>query len=1404
MESSTQYNNHPSVLLLNEIEILFTQIRLVELYVKQAQATSAAEATRARERFQTELAALRAEVKEKTLALENYQTRARQADEALQTQVQELRTQLVQSQRLLESRNSAFEATQSEAGELRERVGHLEAAARQVQATAQVEVACAREAFQTERAALKTELAAKESALHLLQGSVKELEAALRAQIEALRNELAAKSELLERRAVELQNARAETAGLIRRIQQLELTGEQAAVSASEATRLRENLQAELIELRAAFEQKDSSLRHSQALVGELEESLKAQLQDLQSQLTEKQAVVETQNREIGELTARTNGLAEQILRLELSNQRAVAEAQAAAGTLEDGFRARLEALEAEASQTAELLRQRAAELQDAQFEIAARDQHIHRLELAGQNAEAARNEAGRVCETLQNELSNLQRALEQRDTSLAQQQAEFRDHGERVNAEIRDLQSQLTEKQRVVEAKDEELRHALADRAGLIERIGQSESFSHEVQAAAANEVERVRQEAGSQLAAAQTELRERELALQEQQASSAAFAASLNSQIENLKNQLAENQELLQQRERNIQTADSEAAMLRDRIAHLQSVTDELEKSAAEQAQRIRAEFQAELAAREAELKEKERGWLESQALIRQTDGRLESQIHELQSQIAERQVLIDSRTAEIVDLGRKMTAVSEKLVRAESAGQEALLAASEAELGRRALETQLAARQEELRNAQQALSNREAQSHDLQQTWSAQLDQLQSQLTEKQGLLESRNREAGELTARADDLLQQISRLERAHKQTVEEAQAAASALEAGFQARLAESHAEASENSALLQNRTTELQKAHAEIAALLQRIQGLELAGQQAETTAREATQTEENLRAELSALRAAFEQKDSTLQQNQAFARETEENLNARLRDLESRFSEERSVRESQERELQAGSTEIASLRVRIHELEAAKTAAERTASVENQGLSERYETEIANLRAAVEQRDQALDEGHVTAKALEETIRGEIRRLEVQLLEAQALLDRSGAERVENRLEISGLREQVAQLELARKQTELLAAAQAEQIRERVKAEIGALDTQLADKETALKIIESRARDSEAVLNSRLDELQAKLAEGHWLIESRGTEIGDLRQRISESLDQVSHLERAHRESEEQHRAAAANLELSLRDEIGELHKRLTEKQAVVEARDGEIRHLRSEVTDLVDRVSQAGAALREAEAKAAGEIDQIRQQSQADLAALQTETEQKLNLLHKREADVCASGQDLELEVAGLRVEVKEKHGLLQSRNDELLRVKAEMDELRERLNQLESAAKHAAEPVNGPETGVQRKKTKLDSSWEEPDRKEQVLAERQAAVNDLEQDFRAQIDGLRSELAEKQALLENPSRGFLLGEPTLSESQKDKLSRLEELVDVIKADNEQMLSSPPSRRWHFSLGRKRRWKS
>ena len=241
------------------------------------------------------------------------------------------------------------------------------------------------------------------------------------------------------------------------------------------------------------------------------------------------------------------------------------------------------------------------------------------------------------------------------------------------------------------------------------------------------------------------------------------------------------------------------------------------------------------------------------------------------------------------------------------------------------------------------------------------------------------------------------------------------------------------------------------------------------------------------------------------------------------------------------------------------------------------------------------------------------------------------------------------------------------------------------------------------------------------------------------------------------------------------------------------------------SEIQRLELQVSQSELAVKQAETKAAGEIAQLRRQSESQLESLHAEIDWKLEDLQRREAAVYATEQNLQAEINALRAEVAEKRALLESRNDELLRVKAEMDALQERIIYLGSAATEAQlQATNKDEAIADQDRAELEKLWNELGQTEQMLEQRQAAVNDLEGDVQAQINKLRSELADRQALLENPSKGFLLGEPTLSESQKEKLNRLEQLVETIKADNEQTLISPHNRRWRFSLGRKRRWKS
>ena len=1116
MESSKQYM-HPSLVLVND-EILSTQVRLMELYLKQAEAMAANEAARAQERFQTELTALQEELKQKEIALETQQALSHQADQNLRAEVQELRARLLATQCSLQVRQTELDFARSDAHVLQQRIAQSESTVQKAYASIEIEVARARETWQEELSALEAQLERKESALQLLQASVKEVEGRLRAEVLDLRSQLAAKAELLKTRADELQNAQRETALLRRHVQQFALTGAQTEAAASEAIRIRETLQAELASLRTAFEQKDVSLQQNQTATRELEERLSAQLHDLQNQLTEKNGLLEARSQQIGELAVKTNDLQEQITCLELANKQTIKEAKAAARAIEDSLRARVQELEATVSEKAQLLQNRATELESTQSDTALLRQRIQQLELTGAQSEAAASAAIRIRETLQAELVVLRTAVEQKDLSLQQNHAATRELEDRLTTQLRDLHGELAE-----------------------------------------------------------------------------------------------------------------------------------------------------------------------------------------------------------------------------------------------------------------------------------------------KQGLLETRSQEIGELSAKTNDLQEQITCLELANKQTVKEAKAAARELEDSLRARVQELEATVSEKAQGLQNRTVELESAQSETALLRQCIQQLELTGTQTEEARNEANRRREALQNELDNVHRTLEQKDRSFAQQEAEFRESDELLHAQLQNLQSQLTEERALLENQKREIHSARSEITALRDRMHELESAKAATETNAFAGIERFREQYQLELAGLRAELAQSQLVLDERQTTIRALDEELNSEIHRLETQLAEKQTLLDRGHLELQEKGSEISALREEIIQSKFARRQTEMLAATQADQIRERVKAEVGALDTQLKEKESALKVAADRARELESAFNAKIADLQMQLAEKQSLMQGRDIELTDLRSQISNLLAQVNDLERTNAEALEQQRVGASRLEQDRHLQVTELQTQLAEKLALLGTRNDEIQALESKITGLVKSIGHTEIALKQAEATATSEIEQIRRQSQAELAAQQAESDRKAEGLQQREAALYSAEQNRQLEINGLRAEVAEKHSLLQSRNDELLRVKTELDTFQERIAYLEAVAKEAKrESPDKPGHTGEYARTTLDTLWEELSQKEQILDERRVVVNDLEQGFQAQIDNLRGELAEKQALLENPNKGFLPGELTLTEIQKEKLNRLEQLVESIKADNERTLISSHNRRWRFSLGRKRRWKS
>jgi len=140
-----------------------------------------------------------------------------------------------------------------------------------------------------------------------------------------------------------------------------------------------------------------------------------------------------------------------------------------------------------------------------------------------------------------------------------------------------------------------------------------------------------------------------------------------------------------------------------------------------------------------------------------------------------------------------------------------------------------------------------------------------------------------------------------------------------------------------------------------------------------------------------------------------------------------------------------------------------------------------------------------------------------------------------------------------------------------------------------------------------------------------------------------------------------------------------------------------------------------------------------------------------------------------------------------------------------LAERFNQLESHAVHAQSSALGEaenmRTGFQAQLALLQA---ELSQKEWALEERQAIIAGIEQEYRQQVDALRQQLAEEEQSAIPADNAFVMGAPNLTEAQREKLHKLDDMVNTIRSGDDNSFPAPSGRRWQTGFGWKRRWRS
>ncbi len=482
--------------------------------------------------------------------------------------------------------------------------------------------------------------------------------------------------------------------------------------------------------------------------------------------------------------------------------------------------------------------------------------------------------------------------------------------------------------------------------------------------------------------------------------------------------------------------------------------------------------------------------------------------------------------------------------------------------------------------------------------------------------------------------------------------------------------------------------------------------------------------------------------------------------------------------------------------------------------------LQEEYQRDVAGLRAALAASEEALA-AQKKALAGEHDLRQRIESLEEQLraergaaentqkeLEERRVLVSSGDERLRAALDrATAFEQRMAELEAANNEL-------AAEVRRRDDArhwhedEIEALRHQVAAQERTLIGRREAVTAVELALHAKLQTIHQELANSRREIEERDRAI--------ESIEDAREALRCDYEKESDARLSAKDQdEERLETKIAELQMQLAEKQLLAECRGAEIADLKAAADRLSEESARQQASAGEANAEQIENLEESGAAQQRDArtafhgipreehTAMKTEDHEAPKSAGEVAEQAAQSGSApvLSDEIARLRQEAQERNQILQDRNDELVRVKAQLDQLHERLAQLEAPPPSREE--NSVEAEAERMRTEFQAQLAllqaELSQKEWATEELQAKARGLEQSLRQEIDALRRALGSKETSEPRAAREFVFDAPR-SNHRED---------DVFAFDGGEGAVPPPGsfasqRRWHTGFGWKRRWRS
>lgn len=858
--------------------------------------------------------------------------------------------------------------------------------------------------------------------------------------------------------------------------------------------------------------------------------------------------------------------------------------------------------------------------------------------------------------------VSSLKNQLEDRASSSSQLVRGALEDGNPPNLQNEDLLRRVAEHQNPIQHGQEESERRGAAIVALREQVSRLEAMNRELEQNAALQVEQAENELKSQVTRLQAELTQKDEALKHLH--TAMSQAEQNAQVEvrRLEKDLVSSCESLDRQRTELERNESERNELRRRFADLETTREQAKADAQREIEVIRHDVQAKIAALQSEIAHKTALLTQNQSTIARQEHEIKAIPDSSRSKNAEIQALLENHAAEIAHRNAEIAQLQ------ALAQQQARIAADELAHARETFSAEAAALRSELNQKQMLLEQRQALQNAERELLNRNRE-LQGRLAAKESVIESQ--EFHLRNAQSQLLITRDTLVEK--ERALTESQARATAQEQHFHAQRNEWQCRLSETQLLVERYSGEIERTKAELAAALEGHRNLV---------------------------------------QEQSVIQKRVQDSNDQVDTLANQLNEKQAMLERQD-ELLRGKE--------VREAELSAALAETRNALEKQQASARsieqnFTTRISELGSELERNAQALHERDVIASRAEPEFKAQIDGLQRQLQEKDSVLEARAREIGILQARVESLSGQAARLEAAQKQALTDASIENDRTRQAMQTEIAALQSKSDKQQALLEERQTTLCQLEQTLRAEIEGLKERSAGQQTLLEKQNAETSHavaeanaLQERLAQLQSEAQHANEGATRRSESDGIRIATLE----DQLRSTKQMLAERQAALEhveqqlqnptasfdaARNQEgdadqsaqLRAAQVKIAELLDRLAQLEAARHMLQENAGHELQQLRESFETrvtklrmELAAQEQARPQEPAAMDNQIA-INRLEEGFQKQIQELQNQLAEQHTLLENRNEELIKVKAELDALHDRFAEPRSSHPPASPSV------------------------------------------------------------------------------------------------------------------------